>query len=98
MNNELRDQLLRYFDQQEFYEATRSILQMKVNAEDMSDELLDSLEPAMRRRIFPLLRLWCEDSAKGILERRAKTETDEECKRMIAAMMLGFGLNPDRRW
>ena len=91
MNNELRNQLAQYFEEQEFYEATRSILRMNVNAEDVNDELLDSFEPAVRRRIFPLLPVWCKESTKAILERRAKTETDEECKRSIAALLLTFG-------
>ena len=91
MNDELKAQLHRYFERQEFYEATRAILRLNVMADDVSDELLDSFEPAMRCRIFHLLRVWCKDGTRAILERRAKTETDEECKRSIAVLLLTFG-------
>ena len=87
MNDELKAQLDRYFERQEFFEATRAILRLNVMADDVNDELLDSFEPAVRRRIFPLLRVWCKESAKGILESRAKTETDEKCKVLIAAAL-----------
>jgi hypothetical protein len=86
MNQELKAQMRRYFEQKEYFEATTAILRMNITEQDMSDELLDSFDEPTRQRIYGLLRVWCKDQAAPIFERRAKREPQENQRRALKIM------------
>jgi hypothetical protein len=83
MNQDLKAQIRRYFEQKEYFEATTAILRMNITEQDMSDELLDSFEKRVRLRIYCLLPTWCRERGWAIVERRAKTDPDELFRGML---------------
>jgi len=55
---------------------------------DFSDEFLDSFGPEARREIYLTLLMWCGPYwLRKILERRAKTETDQACKLFVKGIL-----------
>jgi hypothetical protein len=77
----LRGLVLQYLAHRDDVTTTFQIQDLAPTDRDFDDELLDLFDPEARREIYATLLLWCGPRwLRKVLERRAKTETDQACK------------------